>query len=278
MFGFVTANAETLSEEQKHRYKAVYCGLCRSLKQRHGFLGRIALNYDMAFLVLTLSSLYEPEGCFGCERCFIHPVKKHDYETSELSAYAADMTVALSYLNALDNWQDERDFLSLVYARLLRRKFRKVSLLWPRQCGAMTSCIDALSALEASGRADPDAGSKLFGQLMAELFVYKEDRWQETLRAMGGFLGEFIYIMDAFMDLETDARRGRYNPLAGLQGQGADEKFFLELLTVLIGNCTLAYEKLPIVEDAELLRNILYSGVWTRYERREKRKKAKIRR
>ena len=60
MFGYLVAAAEVLDEEQKKRYKACYCGLCRSLKERHGQLSRLTLNYDLTFLVLLLSSLYEP--------------------------------------------------------------------------------------------------------------------------------------------------------------------------------------------------------------------------
>ena len=57
MFGYVIANLEGLTQAQKDRYKGCYCGLCRVLKQRHGFSGRLTLTYDMTFLVLLLSAL-----------------------------------------------------------------------------------------------------------------------------------------------------------------------------------------------------------------------------
>ena len=57
MFGYVIANLEGLTQPQKDRYKGCYCGLCRVLKQRHGFSGRLTLTYDMTFLVLLLSAL-----------------------------------------------------------------------------------------------------------------------------------------------------------------------------------------------------------------------------
>jgi hypothetical protein len=43
------------------RYQAYYCGLCRTLKERYGDLGRLTLSNDMTFLLILLSSLYEPE-------------------------------------------------------------------------------------------------------------------------------------------------------------------------------------------------------------------------
>ena len=32
-----------------------------------------------------------------------------------------------------------------------------------------------------------------------------------------------------------------------------------------MSQCAEAYEKLPCIQDAAILRNVLYSGVWTRY-------------
>ena len=57
MFGYVVANKTGLSEQQLARYRAFYCGLCRALRTRCGQLGRMTLTYDMALLVMLLSSL-----------------------------------------------------------------------------------------------------------------------------------------------------------------------------------------------------------------------------
>ena len=37
-----------------------------------------------------------------------------------------------------------------------------------------------------------------------------------------------------------------------------------------MGRCTDAYEKLPLVQDKDILDNILYSGVWVNYRRKKK--------
>ena len=74
MFGYVIANLEGLTQPQKDRYKGCYCGLCRVLKQRHGFSGRLTLTYDMTFLVLLLSALYEADEERGMELCPAHPL------------------------------------------------------------------------------------------------------------------------------------------------------------------------------------------------------------
>lgn len=61
MFGYVTASWKELTAEEQKRYGAVYCGICREIRQRSTGIGRICLSYDMAFLALLLMSLYEPE-------------------------------------------------------------------------------------------------------------------------------------------------------------------------------------------------------------------------
>ena len=266
MFGYVIANSKNLSEDEKNRYRAVYCGLCRSLKKRHGQFGRLTLNYDMTFLVLVLNSLYEPELSKGAERCVVHPCHEHCYLSCEITDYAADMNVALAYLNQLDNWHDDRNLISLFFSRILKKKYLAVKARYPRQCEAMERCIKRLSDLEKRGMQDPDAASHCFGELMGEIFVMREDRWAPSLRAMASSLGEFIYLQDAVIDLPADLRRHRYNPLAALKKDGRSDIYFKDILTMLIGNCTMDFEKLPLVEDVSIMRNILYSGVWTRYD------------
>ncbi len=275
MFGYVIANNEILSEEEKARYKAVYCGLCRSLKHRHGQLGRITLTYDMTFLILVLNSLYEPESCEGCERCFLHPVKCHGYNASEITDYAADMNVALAYLNLLDNWRDDRNILSLMQATLLKKKYERIARLYPRQCEAMESALARLSEFEHSNDHNPDIGARLFGELMGEIFVWREDRWSYSLRAMAYALGEFIYIMDAVCDLDHDIKKHSFNPLISLKNAGRSDEYFEEILTMLIGDCTIEFEKLPLVEDVSIMRSILYSGAWTKYEIKKAKKSGK---
>ena len=85
-------------------------------------------------------------------------------------------------------------------------------------------------------------------------------------RTIGGEgLGRYIYLLDAVIDLEHDLRRGRYNPLSELARSGRKTVDFQDDLTLLIGECAAAFEQLPLVQDAELLRNILYSGLWIKF-------------
>ena len=62
MFGYVIPNQAALDDEAKARYRTAYCGLCRRIGALHGLRGRLTLSYDLTFLDLLLSSLYEGEA------------------------------------------------------------------------------------------------------------------------------------------------------------------------------------------------------------------------
>lgn len=270
MFGYVRPNAADLSEEEKQRYRSFYCGLCRRLGERHGGLSRLTLTYDMTYLCLFLSSLYEPEEKAGQMRCLPHPVKPHAYVVNEITDYAADMTVALVYHQCLDDWEDERKRSRKLLADLLRKRYEEVKRIWPRQVGEIERCLHQLAQIERRRDASLDAAAACFGQLMGTIFVMKDDYWRSALRSFGSALGRFVYMSDAACDYDKDLQSGSYNPLVLAQMEPENLR---EGLTMILGTASTAFESLPMIADAHLLRNVLYSGVWQGYNgAMEKRK------
>ena len=267
MFGYVIPNHTTLSPEARGRYRSAYCGLCRRIDALHGLRGRFTLSYDLTFLNLLLCSLYEGETeCVqGCSRCPVHPIHGVDWRASGPTDYCADLSVALHYYNAADKWQDDHNLLGLGYEKLLERCQADAAQRWPRQCNAIRSCLARLAEYESAGSEDLDAVSGCFGELMAELFDYRQDHWSPELRSIGFSLGKFIYLLDAYDDLARDKRRDAYNPLKALSRQPGYEEEMREIFELLLAQCAQSFELLPCVEDVDLLRNILYSGVWLKY-------------
>ena len=178
MFGYVTVNPEALTQAQRDRFQAFYCGLCRCLRREYGLKGQMTLSFDMTFLLLTLSSLYEPEEQSGEERCAPHPRKKHAWVENEFTAYAADMNLALAYHKLMDDWADERNLLRRVGAEALKRGYRRVEARWGEKCAAIEKGVRDLSAIEKRREMDIDAPANCFGELLGELFVYRHDQWE----------------------------------------------------------------------------------------------------
>lgn len=269
MFGFVTANTKELTADQKTRYNAVYCGICRQIRDRANQLSRLGLSYDMAFLALLLMSLYEPEETGGSNACMLHPLHKKPWVDNEYIRYAADMNVALAYFKADDDWNDDHKLTAKWQRKIFGEKHPTIAENYPRQSEAICNCIRKLSELETAGCTNPDEPANCFGQLMGELLVYEEDMWAPTLRSMGMALGRFIYLADAAVDYRRDKKAGKYNPFLAM-GTGEDWEKWDTYLVLAMGKCTEEFEKLPLVQDKKLLDNILYSGVWCNFRTKRK--------
>ena len=261
MFGYVTASVKELTKEEKMRYNAVYCGICRRIRIQSSQVARLGLSYDMAFLALLLMSLYEPEENSGNKACMLHPIKPKPWVDNDYIRYAADMNVALAYYNFLDDWQDDGKHSAKWMADAFGKHYPAIETKYPRQCEAIRSCIHRLNELEKAGCANPDEPAGVFGELMAELFVVEEDLWAPTLRSLGQAMGRFIYLLDAAVDYDKDKRKAKYNPYIAM-GMEKDWARWQEYLVLTMGRCTAAFEMLPLVQDKALLDNILYSGVW----------------
>ena len=275
MFGYVTIAPGTLSAESQVRYRAHYCGLCHALQRRHGLVGCMTLSYDVTFLYLLLSSLYEPEETHANARCLPHPFKPHAYIHNELADYCCDMNIAVAYHKCLDDWQDDHSLLGRAEAALLEKAYRRVSAQYPDKCREIECCLKDLSAIEKQDGSQLDAAANLSARMLGILYQYRNDLWTDTLRRIGEGLGRFIYLMDAYDDLEKDIRRGRFNALRFYHEREDYEPFIRESLTLLIAECTDAFETLPLVQDMDILRNILYSGCWTRYQQKQMKRERK---
>ena len=230
MFGYITVNKDTLSEENKKIYQSYYCGLCQTMKSQYGRRAQMALNYDMTFLIVLLTGLYEPDSVtrdgFVCS---VHPTKKRTLRTNEITEYAAAMNILLAYYNLIDDWKDDKSLTKKTYAEML-----------------------------------------------------KQDEWQKDLKEFGCYMGKFIYIMDAYEDIGDDVKKKSYNPLIQLMHccNNDQEKFDKScrlMMTSMLSEAAKIFERLPILLHADIIRNVLYSGVWSKYEyiQMKKRKKHK---
>ena len=273
MFGYVLVDKQELKIREYDEYRSWYCGLCRTLKQRSGFFGQMTLTYDMTFLILLLHGLYEPKEQCGQCRCVAHPMQKHCTRVDEFSEYAADMNLLLMYYKCMDDWADEKKFTRLVYALALKGKCKKIQKRYPEKAKFIADSLTELSRLEGENCRDLDRVSGCFGHLMGEIMACKKDLWEKDVKELGFYLGKFIYLLDAYEDLEKDQASGEYNPLLELSQQDNYEEQVFSILEMMMAECASRFERLPILENVSILRNILYSGVWSRYDTAVKKRK-----
>lgn len=273
MFGYVTANELELKMKDFHEYRSYYCGLCQSLKTRYGISGQLTLTYDMTFVILLLTSLYECETKSEEHRCAVHPVKKRVILQNEITDYAADMNLILAYFHLKDDWEDEKKLTALAGGRMMLHKVKKAMACYPRQCEVIQKELRNLSEYERQDCMEIDVPAGCFGRLMEEILVYKKDCWEDKLRRMGFYLGKFIYILDAYDDVEKDVKSGNYNPFSEKYKMKGFDGQVQQLLIMMMAQTCREFEKLPIIQYTDILRNILYSGVWCRFEAIRKQRK-----
>ncbi|MCI8401161.1 MAG: hypothetical protein HFI38_03545 [Lachnospiraceae bacterium] len=266
MFGYINVNKQELKFKEFDLYRSYYCGLCQVLKQKYGKAGQMTLTYDLTFLVFLLTDLYQEEPPVRFCRCAAHPVEKHPSRVSGFTGYAADMNILMSYYQCLDDWYDERKALKRAGSLLLLKAFRRACSTWQKKAAVIEKWMVRLHTYEKNRTGHIDEAAGCFGHIMSEIFACRQDEWEKELRRMGFYLGKFIYLMDAYEDLEKDQKSGNYNPLLPLWQEKNFEEQCHQILTMMLAEACRSFERLPLDSHVPVLRNILYSGVWCRYE------------
>lgn len=266
MFGYVIVNKPELKIREYEEYKSFYCGLCHSLKRKYSFLGQMTLSYDMTMAVLLLTSLYEPELTRINKTCKAHPIKKQKMTISEVTDYIADMNLLMSYYHLVDDWKDEKKIYSKAYADLLKRNANKIMDKYEDKARIIKEGLHELSVCEKNNEQSISVVSQTFGKVLSAVLCMKNDEWSQSLSRIGMALGQFVYIMDAYDDLEKDKKTGNYNCLKSYEKEPDFDIFIENMLKAYMTVVGKEFEYLPIIENAEILRNIIYSGVFIRFE------------
>ena len=270
MFGYVLPRKDLLSEQGRARYRAAYCGLCRSLKENYGFRARFLVNYDMTFLYFVLHDGAAAQT--GRCSCPARPFCKKDClpDEGELG-FAADLSVLLSVWKLRDALRDGRAMhrLAAKSALLLYRgAYRKAKARQKDADAVFERQLSHLQALEDAHCASLDRAADAFASLLRVCASYRCD--ESARRASEQLLyhvGRFLYLADALEDLPKDERSGSYNPLRyrftlqdGKLSQ-EDRQTLLDTVEASISMAASALELLPASDDDEIRKNIIYYGL-----------------
>ena len=273
MFGYIAPRMDQMTETQKMRYRSFYCGICREIGSLSGKTGRLLLSHDMTFLAILLNSLMEPSEGEKKTRCGLHPARSREIICCEPVRYAAGMNILLMDLKCEDQIRDDHSRTGRLARKMLKAPAERLQKEYPSQYGRIRDALGALWQEEKKERPDPDRLCNLSGEMLGAAFTpsWADSYWMNALRRLGEGLGRFIYWMDAWDDLEEDRRKEHVNPLLLMEPGEDMDSFVRESLEMLIGEATGFFEMLPLEKDLDLMRNVLYSGVWQRYEIRQQR-------
>ena len=267
MFGYVKINKMDLTFREYEHYRGYYCGLCKYLKDNHGEISRLTLNYDITFLILVLTSLYRPKPVTIEEGCIVNPFKKKKKIINDITEYAASMNVLLAYYKLEDNLRDDKGIKDIIAYNVYKGKLKLAYEKYPKKAELIKSRLEDLYILEQNRNINIDIVSNTFGDIMGEVFVYKKDEYENDLRNIGFNIGKYIYLLDAYEDLTKDYEKGRYNPFT----EYIDKKEELrekvdKLISISLGLLAQSIDNLNLKVNINIIENIIYSGVYLRYK------------
>lgn len=268
MFGYVFIDKPEMKIKDYAVFKCYYCGLCKALKREYDQMSRLVLNYDCAFLYVLAASLDESPAKWVKERCVSSPIKPKYYALDAGAEYAAAVNVMLAVQKYGDDIRDEKKPLSWTLARLYAGAYKKAKARFPKVAASIEQGLKALYALESQGTEDMDLVAHQFAQLLGDIFAGIGGGQERILKNMGYNIGRWIYLIDAYDDIEKDLKAGGYNPYIAKYGRekAADKKKYIQeeaafSLNVTISQGIQAYDLLRIEKNKAILDNIMYHGL-----------------
>ncbi len=289
MFGYVRPVLDRLTDGQRELYQSAYCGLCHAMGERCGFWARFTLQYDFTFLTILLAV---GEACSTeCRKCPAHPIRRpRTCLKGDAMDLAADESMILTWHKLCDDVADHGFFAGLP-ARFLRsvfrRGYRKAAAARPEFDQKVREGLARLSEMEARRSPELDRVADVFaGLLSAAADSLRSDHPnRRPMEQLLYHLGRWIYLVDAWDDLDDDARRNRYNPLdARFEGKVREQRDYFETtlthsarLTASAANLMALGEWAPIVENVIYLglptvQNAVLEGRWKELQKTGKRR------
>ena len=281
MLGYVTTEKQELKMREYEIYRGYYCGVCKSIGKRYGQIPRLALSYDAAFLAMVLASINDEPDLIAKEHCIIHPIKKNTAIRNESIDYAADVMLILTWHKLQDDAHDEKKVSAKAALTLMKPLYKKLRKTRGPLCDEIAGYLKEMSRLEKEKCNSLDQISETFAKILEAVFLAgpntTDQDSQRVLGRLGYHLGKWIYLMDAWDDLEDNINTGAYNPLICRYEYGVDESpdAFRERiisncewhLLVCCGEMGKALDLLEIQKNNGIIENIVYLGLLRRTEK-----------
>ena len=199
-------------------YKALYCGLCKSIGGTCGQIARAGLSYDVTFLSALLHNIMNKDVTIENRHCILHPIVKRPIASDDdITRAAACLNTFLTYYKLSDDVADENKGK---FSRMFFKKgFRRAQALHPKMGEVIKARMAELEKLEKQNCAVLDAAADPFGNMIADLSdLCLGEYATEHTRGLCYGIGKWVYLIDALDDYDKDVRKKNYNPFAAAFG------------------------------------------------------------
>jgi len=273
MFGYIKPLKPELRVVDNDFYQAIYCGLCKDIKKHFGLLSTFTLNYDFVFLALIYMSVNDVYVEIGKQRCTGNPFKKKEVVEDDCLLFCSSILMLSAYYKLDDNKFDngiKDKLLGYIMSLPIKKSTKKVKEQFEDINVALKNFTEKQRELELKKESSIDIICDPTAVCTGEIFSkITEDKTKKLiLNRMGYFVGRWVYLIDAFDDLNDDIERNNYNPFIYKYNiKSVDDiknnNIYNDILLML--NSTIAeivncYNLLDIRLNKDLLDNIIFLG------------------
>ena len=274
MFGYIQPDIPHMYVKDGILYKAMYCGLCKSIGKCCGQRARMGLSYDMTFLSAILHNIKNTDVKIEKKHCILHPILKRPIaQDDEITQNVARINTILTYYKLTDDINDEKK------GRLTRSVFKSGYLKAKKQMPELDALVyrymGRLERVEKENCSSIDQAADPFGEMIASLsdLCLEEYRSESTYNLFYG-IGKWIYLIDALDDYDKDIKKRNYNPFYAaygdsnretmLQKNGEEVQFILKSIYAITAE---SVKKIRFYFNHDLTDNIVLRGIPTATQR-----------
>lgn len=269
MFGYVKTDMPNMYVKDTVLYKAMYCGLCKSIGKQCGLRCRFLLNYDLAFLSALMHNVLGKDVCVEKRRCIIHPIIKRPMAgITDLSERIAALNVILAYYKLCDDVADDKK--GRLARSLIKKGYKRALKKEPLLDGLVKKEYDTLRALEKEKCDSVDRVSDCFANIVSGCVkIIAGDRAEENLLTLSYNVGKWIYLIDAIDDFDKDVKKKNYNVFAAMHSDVKTKRELLnfygkeitEIFYDILGEISERTKNLKYNFNHDLTDNILLRGL-----------------
>ncbi len=269
MFGYVKPDLPYLYMKDNTLYKALYCGICKSIGKCSGTCARFTLTYDCAFLSAVIHNILGKDVVIKREHCIIHPITKRPIaKPDDISISIGALNVILAYFKIVDDINDNgRGRLAKL---LLNGAFKRAKKREPELERIVRENYAELSRLEKAGESSIDRIADPFANLLAQLSdeLLGDKKTQESYQFFYNF-GKWIYLIDALDDFDKDIKKKNYNVFVNIYKDVKSKEQLIkekqsEIIQVFSGVLSVVADcarKLEYKFNHDLTDNVLMRGL-----------------
>ena len=253
-------------------YRGVYCSLCKAMGRYFGVFSRLTLSYDITFLVLARLSFIGTLPCFQGGRCSFNPTKKCSYcsNAEEELRYASAVSMMMFYHKVRDNISDGSVLKKMLMYMLLpwaTLKYKKAKKMYGEIAEIIENCMSKQAETEKKNSASTDEAAHQSAEALGRITAYNIDDPEGNIYRFGYGIGKWVYLTDAFDDIEKDLKEGSYNVFVNKYDLSNNEysQSIKQEITATInmtgGFFIEAYEKTENRTLSPIMENIIYEGM-----------------